>query len=168
VLESGYYFPTPRAEVPFFAIAAVPVVGALHRHTVGPLVSRLARDKLLKHLFAPNPIPPAFNAAFPREMTLRPSQLRAIGEDSAVMRDAARYMSRHYAKLTVPSFILAGESDRAVDPHAHSVRLHRMIPHSAISIIPETGHMLHQIRPQETLSAIDAVREAASAGQAPA
>jgi pimeloyl-ACP methyl ester carboxylesterase len=165
VLESGYYFPTPRAEVPFFAIPAVPVLGALHRHTVGPLISRLVRDPLLKQLFAPNAVPAAFDAAFPREMTLRPGQLRAVGEDSAVMRDAARHMSRHYAKLPVPSFILAGESDRAVDPHAHSVRLHRTIPHSAISIIPRTGHMLHQIRPHEVPAAIDAVREAASAGQ---
>jgi pimeloyl-ACP methyl ester carboxylesterase len=36
ILLSGYYHPTLRADVPFFSIPAIPVIGDLIRYTVGP------------------------------------------------------------------------------------------------------------------------------------
>uniref|UniRef100_UPI00192E39C8 alpha/beta fold hydrolase n=1 Tax=Teichococcus vastitatis TaxID=2307076 RepID=UPI00192E39C8 len=85
VLLSGYYFPTARADVPLFSPPAVPVIGDAIRYTVGPLVGQLIAPKMIRTMFAPAPVPPAFTEAVPIPMMLRPWQVKASAEDAATM-----------------------------------------------------------------------------------
>lgn len=155
VLLSGYYYPTPRMDVPLLSPPAIPVVGDLMRYTVSPLIGRLIWPLMKKRVFAPEPVPYEFDARFPVWMTLRPSQLRATAADIALMIPAVYAMRRRYHELTMPVAIMAGDSDMHADPHIHSERLHKELPHSSYHVTVGAGHMLHHVAKEEVVKAIE-------------
>jgi pimeloyl-ACP methyl ester carboxylesterase len=142
-LISGYYYPTARYDVLLTAPAAIPVVGDVIRYTVSPVMGRLLLDQNVRAMFAPSDVPPEFGRYVQRQIVLRPSQMRAIGEDAACMVPAASELSKHYREVNIPVRIFAGEDDVVVDPQAHSSRLARDIPQSVLSVIRHGGHMVH-------------------------
>src|SRR5436309_10074569 len=81
VLLSGYYFPSLRADVLASLPSAAPVIGDLMNYTVAPLLGRAMRSRVFRKLFAPAPVTPRFQAEFPTELALRPSQLKASAVD---------------------------------------------------------------------------------------
>lgn len=161
VLLGGYVFPVRRRELSMTGFFRLPLFGALLRETIAPLVSRLTAPRLLETVFAPNPIPPRFAAEFPGDLNHRPSQLRALAEDALLLRPSAAALSRRYRDVLVPTVIVAGESDHLVDPHRQAIRLHHAIPHSAIRLLPRTGHMVHHARPSAVHDAVAVAREQA-------
>ncbi len=156
VLLGGYFFPSPRLDVALASIPAIPVLGDLLRHTVAPFLGRLLAPGLIAKVFTPAPVPAAF-AAFPVELSLRPSQLRASAEESAMMVPAAAALSRRYREIAVPVAVVAGTGDRIVDFHRQSERLHRELARCAIDPVTGAGHMIHHQAPQRVLAAIDEV-----------
>jgi pimeloyl-ACP methyl ester carboxylesterase len=165
VLLSGYYYPTPRLDVPLLSSSAVPVIGDLMRYTVSPLIGRLIWPMMKKRIFAPAEVPHKFDARFPVWMTLRPSQLRASAADNALLIPAAYSMRRRYHELTMPVVIMSGDSDRHADQRIHSEQLHRELPHSSYHVTRGAGHMVHHLAPQEVVSAIDEAATALAAEQ---
>jgi pimeloyl-ACP methyl ester carboxylesterase len=153
ILASGYYFPSVRADVIIFAPAAAPVIGDVLSYTVSPLLSRLIWPLLLRKIFGPRSIPDKF-AGFPKEMAVRPWQLRTAAAESALMIPAARTLQNRYQQLNMPVIIVAGADDRVVESD-QSRELHRKIPGSVLSLIPATGHMVHQSATAEVMSAIE-------------
>lgn len=153
VLISGYYYPTPRLDVPAMSMPAVPVIGTVLRHTVSPLLARLFWPLISKQLFGPAPVSESFRR-WPIWMTLRPSQLRASAADTAMMIPGAMQMAQRYAELRMPVTVLAGDGDKIVDPKAQSERLGHALPASDVQIIPGAGHMLHHIDPAVVIAAI--------------
>ena len=97
VLASGYYYPTLRPDVVALSAPAVPLVGDVLGHTLSPIVSRLMWPLLMAKIFGPRSVPKKFEG-FPKEMALRPSQIRASAAESALMiPDAFHYrQSRFY------------------------------------------------------------------------
>ena len=83
VLASGYYYPTVRADTLFLSAPSVPVFGDVLRHTISPIQSRLMWPLLLRKLFGPKPVPPKFKG-FPKEMAVRPTQIRAGAAEAAL------------------------------------------------------------------------------------
>jgi pimeloyl-ACP methyl ester carboxylesterase len=165
VLLSGYYFPTPRADTFYLSAPAVPVIGDLLRHTVSPWLFRLLWPGIVARLFSPAPVCPTFRA-FPTWMALRPSQLRSVGADSALMIPAVAALRSRYPELSLPVVILAGTDDRHVDTGWHSVRLHRLIADSELTLVPGAGHMVQHTDLDEVMAAIDAAASApGSAGE---
>lgn len=167
VLASGYYYPTARPDVALMSGPAVPVLGDVARYTVSPLLGRLLWPALLKKLFGPRRVPAKF-AGFPKELALRPSQIRASAADSALMIPDAAAACSSYSSLQVPVAILAGAQDRLIDPEAQSTRLHRDIDQSSLHLIAGGGHMIQQTDTDAVMTAIDAVRERARPGSRPA
>jgi pimeloyl-ACP methyl ester carboxylesterase len=153
ILASGYYFPSPRADAVIFSPVALPVIGDILSHTVSPLLSRLIWPLLLRKIFGPSAVPDKF-AGFPEEMAVRPAQLRAASAESTLMIPAAHTLRNRYQYLNMPVIILAGAEDRFVESE-QSRKLHRAIPGSTLSLIPVTGHMVHQTATAEVLSAIE-------------
>ena len=154
VLASGYYFPTARLDVPFMASPAIPVLGALLRHSISPLIARLLWPQQLKLVFSPALVPRYFEL-FPTWMALRPSQLRAAAEEAAQLLPSAMRLQRSYRSLEVPAVIVAGAQDRYVDPARHSAELARRVPHSELVLSPRAGHMVHHVDPRRVLHAIE-------------
>lgn len=155
VLASGYYFPSARLDVPLMAPPAIPVLGDLMRHTISPLVGRLMWPGMLKLMFRPAPVPAYFDR-FPVWMMLRPSQLRAAAEESALLIPSTIALRRRYAQLEIAPVIAAGARDSYVDHESHSVRLSRTVPRSELVLSARAGHMLHHTDPRRVLNAIEA------------
>lgn len=153
VLASGYYFPTARADLALLSAPAVPVVGDLMRHTIAPLVTRALWPQIVARVFSPDPVPHKFQF-YPREMSLRPSQLRASAEESALMIPSAAQAQNHYRRLSMPVIVVTGANDRVVDAENQSARLQRMIPGSRLRRVPGAGHMIHQTATTHLLRAI--------------
>lgn len=155
VLESGYYYPTARPDVPMGALPAIPVLGDALRYTVSPLLLRAAWPLMVKRLFAPAAVPPQF-WRFPAWMTLRPFQMRTNAAEIAMIAPAAAALSERYRDLSVPLVIVAGSEDRLVNTSAHSERLHADLPQSDFRQIEGMGHMLYHLVPDQVMTAIDA------------
>src|SRR5439155_17056028 len=155
VLLSGYYYPTLRADVPLFSLAAIPVIGDLIRYTVGPLFGAALLPLATKGMFSPVPVPERFANGFPG-LPLRPSQIRAEVQDTATMGSAVAAMQRRYRELRMPVVIMAGTQDRIIDHRKHSVWLHQEIAQSALRLVPGVGHMLHYAVPEQVVDAIEA------------
>jgi pimeloyl-ACP methyl ester carboxylesterase len=161
VLVSGYYFPTVRGDVAVFSPPALPLVGDVMRLTVGPVVGRLATPLMSKAIFAPMPVAESF-AAFPIEMSLRPSQIRATSADTAMMVPSAALLSARYGDLALPVEIVAGDGDVVAYCDRHAERLHDQLGGSGLTVIPGAGHMVHYAAPDEVVAAIRRASERAA------
>ena len=117
---------------------------------------------LMTKIFGPRSVPEKFEG-FPKEMAVRPSQIRASAAESALMIPDAFQFRDQYANLKMPVVIVAGEEDRLVDIDTQSEQLHRDVPQSRFHRVPGTGHMIHQTATGVVMSAIDEVATARSA-----
>jgi pimeloyl-ACP methyl ester carboxylesterase len=158
VLASGYYYPTLRPDVAALSAPAVPLVGDILGHTLSPIVSRVMWPLLMAKIFGPRSVPKKFEG-FPKEMALRPSQIRASAAESALMIPDAFHYRDEYTNLKMPVVIVAGDEDRLVDIDAQSTRLHRDVPQSRFHRVPGTGHMIHQTATGVVMSAINEAAE---------
>ena len=156
VLASGYYYPTVRPDVVALGAPALPLVGDFLSQTLSPLISRVAWPLMLAKIFAPRSVPKKFEA-FPKEMALRPSHIRASAAESALMIPDAFHLRNQYADLKMPVVIIAGEQDRLVDIDKQSARLHSGVSQSRFHRVPGTGHMIHQTATGQVMSAISEV-----------
>jgi pimeloyl-ACP methyl ester carboxylesterase len=154
VLASGYYFPTARADVAALSVPAIPVFGDIVSFTISPLASRLMWPAMLRKVFGPRSVPEKF-AGFPKEMAVRPSQIRASAAESGLMIPAAFASSKTYGELAMPTIILAGEDDRLIDINEQSGRLHAEVKQSKLHRIAGAGHMIQQSATRSLMAAID-------------
>jgi len=157
VLVSGYYFPTARIDVALFSAPAIPVLGDVMRYTISPLIGRAIAPSLLRRIFAPRPVTARFDREFPVELALRPSQIRASAEETALMIPAATRFKEHYRDLRLPVVIMTGAGDRITDVQRQAVRLHHAIPQSDLRVVPGFGHMLHHFAAAQIVDAIGTV-----------
>jgi pimeloyl-ACP methyl ester carboxylesterase len=158
-IASGYYYPTLRSDVVALSAPAAPFVGDVLGHTLSPIVSRMMWPIFMAKIFGPRSVPKKFEG-FPKEMALRPSQIRASAAESALMIPDAFHFHDEYANLKMPVVIVAGDEDRLIDIDAQSTRLHRDVPQSNFHRVPGTGHMIHQSATGVVMSAINEAAEA--------
>lgn len=154
VLASGYYFPTARADVVALSSPAIPGLGDIVSFTIAPILSRLMWPTMLRKMFGPNPVPAKF-AGFPKELAVRPSQIRAGAAETALMIPAAFASAKTYNDLAMPTIILAGEDDRLIDIDEQSARLHDEVKQSTFHRIAGAGHMIQQSATNHLMAAID-------------
>lgn len=159
VLMSGYYYPSMRVDAALGAPPAIPLIGDLLRYTVSPLIGRLAWKRMAAWLFAPAAVTRSFRA-YPAWMSLRPLTLRAQAAEMVLAIAAAAKLRHRYREVQQPVIILAGTDDRYVNSGWNSVRLHRELPGSELTLAPGAGHMVHHIVPEEVMAAIDAAASA--------
>ena len=162
VLASGYYYPTVKPEVVAMTAPALPFVGDILRYTLSPLLSRLTWPLMMSKIFEPRSVPQKFGA-FPKEMALRPSQIRASAAEAALMIPDAFMLRNRYADLKMPVVIIAGEMDKLIDIDTQSVRLHADVSQSSFHRLAEQGHMIHQTATDQVMSAISEVSGASTA-----
>lgn len=141
VLVSGYYFPTPRVDFWLMAGPALPLLGDLMRYTISPIISWAIMPKLMRTLFAPRAIPPEFKNEFPISLSLRPKQLRAAAEESALLIPAAAQLQFQYQGIRCPVRIVHGQGDRLIEAD-QSRRLHEALPRSLLHLVEDAGHMV--------------------------
>ena len=157
VLLAGYYFPTFRIDAVMNAPAALPILGDFLNYTIMPSLTRLNLRRMLKKQFRPKAVASAFERRFPIELILRPWQLRAQAEESAMMVPAAAALQSGYRALHLPTIVIAGSGDRVVSVERQSARLARKLRNGDLLILPGLGHMLHYAAGEEIERAIDAL-----------
>jgi pimeloyl-ACP methyl ester carboxylesterase len=155
VLLGGYYYPSARADVAIFGPPAIPIAGDIMRYTISPVVSRAMLPELYRRIFAPEPVPARFKARFPASLALRPWQIRAAAEDTAMMIPAAAAIQDRYRDIRVPTVIMAGEGDTIVTTAEQSERLHQDIKGSELEVLPGLGHMFHYAAVDRIERAVD-------------
>ena len=157
VLMSGYYKPTARLDVPLAALAAVPLLGDILRHTISPLFGAAMLPLNVKTMFSPQAVPNRFHNKFAYGFPVRPSQIRAESQDAATMVPGAAALRRRYDELKLPITIMAGVDDRIADVDNQSAWFHDAVPGSELILIPDAGHMVHYAVPGQVADAIDEV-----------
>ena len=159
VLLSGYYYPVRRSHAGALAPSGLPIVDDVLRQAVVPLVGRLIASNAVRRVFAPCAVPERFKKHYSIPHALRPSQIKAVAEEAAMLVESARTFSELYKELSVPVRLIAGSDDRIVETDKHSARLHRELRTSTFRNVPGIGHMVHHSAPEEVIAAIAAVGE---------
>jgi pimeloyl-ACP methyl ester carboxylesterase len=113
------------------------------------------RSRVFRKLFAPAAIPPRFQAEFPTELSLRPSQLKASAVDTVSMTPSAAALADRYGELNMPIVIMAGTGDRLVDFGRQSGRLDEVLRESTLLPFEGAGHMIHHTAPQKVIDGIN-------------
>ena len=153
-LLSGYYFSTKRIDTLLLGGPGVPGTGDAMRYTISPPLGAAMLPVMLRRIFQPAPVTPAFRAGVPAAMMLRPSQIRASAADNLLMQVGAAMLARRYGELALPTLLLTGEGDRIVTPGDHTLALHRRLPAAEVVTIPEVGHMVQHSAPDVVAAAI--------------
>jgi pimeloyl-ACP methyl ester carboxylesterase len=153
VLASGLYFPTLRLDAPLLVPPAIPVLGALLRHTLSPLAGRLAWPAWLRVLFSPMPVPAAYRSLAWK--ALRPETLRTVAEEAFQVLPTTLALLQRYRELTLPVVLVTGARDKYVSARAHTARLHSMLVNSLLLVSSRAGHMVHHADPGLLLEAAD-------------
>ena len=154
VLLGGYFYPSVRGDVLLASQPAVPGTGDLMRYTVSPLLGAALSPAVVRKVFSPAPVPESFSA-FPIEMTLRPSQIRAEAAEAALMIPAAAALSSRYGELDLPVTVVAGAGDRMVTPEPQARRFADALPQARLRLIEGAGHMVHYTATDEVAEAIE-------------
>lgn len=152
VLVSGYYFPTPWAGLWCLSLPAVPVVGDILCYTIAPLLGWLLMPRMVRVNFSPRAVPESFLRLFPKSLAMRPPQMRAVAEETALLIPATLRLQHRYKEVTCHVAAITGEGDKVVDPR-QTVRLHRLLPRSVLKTIPAAGHMVHHAAPDVLVDA---------------
>ena len=107
-------------------------------------------------IFGPQSVPKKFEG-FPKEMALRPSQIRAAAAESTMMIPDAFRTRYQYKDLKMPVVIVAGDKDGLIDTDTQSARLHSDVPQSRFHRLPGNGHMIQQTATDQLMSAVSEV-----------
>jgi pimeloyl-ACP methyl ester carboxylesterase len=70
-------------------------------------------------------------------------------------------LRKTYKQIRCPIAIIAGMEDQIVN-REQAERLKLALPHAAITIVPDAGHMLHYLAPKEIAQTADIVLNEAS------
>jgi pimeloyl-ACP methyl ester carboxylesterase len=154
VLLSGYYYPTSMARPNLRAAPPLSVLPGMLREALMPIAWRLAAPGAVERIFAPCAVPERFRKFYSLADALRPSQMRTVHEEAAMLPEMTTRLSALYKELDVPIRLLAGSDDGIVDTNAHSVRLQRELVKSTLKVIPRCGHMVHHAAPNEVAGAV--------------
>jgi pimeloyl-ACP methyl ester carboxylesterase len=154
VLLSGYYYPMPMPRSSSRPSPPLSVLPGMLREALMPIAWRLAAPGAVERIFAPCAVPERFRKFYSLPDALRPSQMRTVREEAAMLPEMTMHLSALYKELDLPVRLLAGSDDGIVDTNAHSVRLQRELTQSTLMVIPRCGHMVHHAAPNEVARAI--------------
>ncbi len=136
-------------------VSTTPVLGDLFVHLVVPLAARLKSSEFyFKDAFHPDE-PPADYARKALALARRPEPFRWNAQDMKSLNASLKAMGPRWSELRMPVTIVTGDSDAVALPERHAYRIHRVIPHSRLVVLPRTGHLPVFTKPREVISVIE-------------
>jgi pimeloyl-ACP methyl ester carboxylesterase len=142
VLASGYYFPSARWDVWLMSGPAIPILGDLIRYTVAPIISWAILPSAFRKLFSPRSVPLEFKNELPRSLMLRPKQLRAAAEESALLVPTAVQFRSLYESIRRPVRIFHGAEDAIIESKQARDLQRAIGGPSGLFLIKHAGHMV--------------------------
>lgn len=147
---------------PLYAVNASLLGGAF----VLPIISAFAPATqvrtTMESIFAPNPVPPGYDAHVGAELVIRRDNLRANARQVSALKAELAAMVPRYGSLNLPVEIVHGDTDTVVPLPIHSAKLVDQLFGAVLTVLPGIGHMPHHSAPQAVTDAID--RAAVRAG----
>ncbi|HQU67548.1 MAG TPA: alpha/beta hydrolase [Albidovulum sp.] len=155
VLEAAPSHPWNTPLSTFYRLTSTPFL----RRVVVPLVAawlpESAIDAATAEVFAPNPVPEGYLAAFGAGMTLRRQTLYINAAERAGLLPQVSAMVATYPLLKMPIEAVHGDADTTVYLSIHSEPLAREAPTARLAVLPGIGHMPHHVVPEAVVAAID-------------
>jgi pimeloyl-ACP methyl ester carboxylesterase len=108
-------------------------------------------------------VPDVVKKEYPRLMLIRPSQLRAVAEDSAFMLPSAATLTMSYRRLKCPTAIIAGGRDDEIVDSEQAIKLQKAVPHASVTLVLEAGHMVHYLLADQIVRIADVAQLEAAA-----
>lgn len=152
---AGDAYPAGTADLLIGRLLRVPWLGELLANTVLPPLARLLTKPMVTATFSPDPVPPGYLEQA-RALWSRPGQLRANREDILAYVRTVPQWEPQYAEICTPVVIVVGDAD-PFHPELQAGRLHREIGHSRLVVLPGTGHMIPDVRPDAVVEAVHMV-----------
>ena len=147
---------------PLYAINASYLGGAFLLPIISAFAPATQVRTTMESIFAPNPVPPGYDAHVGAELVIRRGSLRANARQVAALKSELLAMIPRYGSLSLPVEMVHGDADTVVPLQIHSAKLVNQIPDAVLTVLPGVGHMPHHTDPQAVTDAID--RAAARAG----
>ena len=155
VLVASPSLPWPGKLDIWYRITANPVGRAL----AVPLASAFVPDAYVRSaidaVFAPDPVPPGYDAFIGTPLTLRRETLAANVAQVNALRAELVTMEPRYPTLTLPVELVHGDADTVVPLTIHSLLLSKLLPNVTLTVIPGAGHMPHHANADVVIAAID-------------
>lgn len=123
-------------------------VRAMVAHTLAVPLGLATRDKVLKGIFAPEPVPEDFATEGGGALGLRPGNFYNASSDLVAVESDMPALAARYGEVKVPVSILYGKGDNLLDPEVHGGRMKDMV--GAEVELVEGGHMLPFTQPALT------------------
>ncbi len=143
-------------------LPSVPLLGPLVVATLLILVRGHYLRKSLREAFAPDPVPADYARLASALWQRRTSQALTFARENTRDRAVMRALRPCYGQIQVPIVIVTGDCDQVVPPAEHAYPLHEALPHSTLTVLPDTGHELPQTRPAAVVEAITTCANATS------
>jgi pimeloyl-ACP methyl ester carboxylesterase len=106
-------------------------------------------------VFAPDPVPPGYEAHLGTALTLRRATLATNAAQVNALRAELVTMEPRYPTLTLPVELVHGTADTIVPLDIHSGPLSRLLPDVRLTVIDGAGHMPHHAHADAVIAAID-------------
>jgi pimeloyl-ACP methyl ester carboxylesterase len=120
------------------------------------MVPALNRDA-----FYPEPTPPAAYLELMRNLGVRPKQFTAYTQEWKAHHQSMTALAQRYGEIRLPVTVIAGAEDRLTPLDDHARPLQRAIPGATLTVLPNTGHEVHDQHPEAVVEAIHSLARAA-------
>ena len=158
VLVASPSLPWPGGLDPWYRLTA----SDFGRAVAVPLASAFTPDAYLtasmSAIFTPEPVPAGYGQHIGVGLTLRRASLVANARQVNALRTEIVAMQPQYPALTLPIELLHGDADTVVPLAIHSLPLSKIIPTAHLTVIPDAGHMPHQIHQGLVVAAVNRAR----------
>jgi pimeloyl-ACP methyl ester carboxylesterase len=148
VLVGAPSLPWPGTLDPWYRVTST----APGRAILVPLASAFVPQSYVtsatKAVFAPDPVPPGYDAWLGADLTLRRDTLATNAAQVNALRAELVTMKPRYPGLTLAIELIHGDADTIVPLTIHSGPLAKLLPDARLTVIPGAGHMPHHGHPQ--------------------
>ena len=103
-----------------------------------------------RKIFAPQSVPQRFKNQFPASLVLRPTQLRAAAEESALLIPVAAQFQASYPNIDCQVRILHGAEDQVIEPK-QAQDLYQALPRSDLRWAYGHPFRTQQLLPQQSV-----------------
>ena len=133
---------------------AAPILGPFFAHTLALPFGKLAMGFGIRSVFWPQQPPADYVDAAAAELFLRPSEFVANAEDISKVQDYLTEQAPRYPTIRVPTVIVVGDSDSALDADVHSKTVAKQLPNAKLIVLHGAGHMVHFADPDRVVQAL--------------
>lgn len=150
--------PVEAVPTVFKGLVLPPALLPLVAWTLATPLGVAGKDKALKQVFAPEPVPDNFLVDGGGMLGFRPGNFQGAAADLADALGEAAELVAAYPRLNLPVGILYGRGDHLLDYRVHGERSAAQIPGAQLTLT-EGGHMLPFTQPETTARFIRGVAE---------